>query len=327
MSIVIPDLGWYLEKSKTQGSPPRCPYATVDSCPRYYQSLSLLARAGRTQIDREEDERLQEKHKKSDLWPKTMEQATSISGSENNYRNFSNYCPEVAFENFGYFATSLARYADEIDLEHAHEGLTKGGSAENDWRWNWASIQPQHFTECPLYSVLLHRKADVGLDQSNNQSAVNSSFELQTGRAFVVHGRDYGAKLEVRSFLRQLDLEPVILDEQPSGGQTVIEKFEGNVDVDFAVVLLTPDDTGNLAGSPSEAKPRARQNVIFEFGFFVGKLGRPRVYVLHKDTVEIMSDYHGVIYIPMDDAGGWKLKLATEIKNSGISIDMNLLGK
>ena len=327
MSIVIPDLGWYLEKSKSQGSSPRCPYATVDSCPRYYQSLALLAKAGRTKIDRKEDERLREKHKKSDLWPKTMEQETSISGSKNNYRQLSNYCPEVAFENFRYFATSLARYADEIDLEHAHEGLAKTGSTENDWRWNWASIQPQHYTECPLYSVLSHRRVDAETAQNDSQSVVTSPVELQTSRVFVVHGRDDGAKLEIRSFLKQLDLEPVILDEQPSGGQTVIEKFEGNTDVDFAVVLLTPDDTGNLAGSPGEAKPRARQNVIFEFGFFVGKLGRPRVFVLHKNTVELMSDYHGVIYIPLDDTGGWKLKLATEIKNSGISIDMNLLGK
>ena len=327
MSIVIPDLAWCLDKSKIQGSSHRCPYATVDSCPRYYQSLALLAKAGRTKIERKEDERLREKHKKSDLWPKTMEQETSISGSKNNYRQLSNYCPEVAFENFGYFATSLASYSDEIDLEHAHERLAETGSAENDWRWHWASIQPQHFTECPLYSVLSHRKVDARVAQSNNQSVVNSSSELQTGRVFVVHGRDDRAKSEVRSFLRQLDLEPLILDEQPSGGQTIIEKFEGNTDVDFAVVLLTPDDTGHLAGAPSESKPRARQNVIFEFGFFVGKLGRPRVFVLHKHTVEIMSDYHGVIYIPMDDAGGWKLKLATEIKNAGINVDMNLLGK
>ena len=67
--------------------------------------------------------------------------------------------------------------------------------------------------------------------------------------------------------------------------------------------------------------------MIFEFGFFVGKLGRQRVCVLHKGKVDIMSDYHGVIYIPMDDAGGWKLQLATEIKNAGINVNMNLLGE
>ncbi len=162
---------------------------------------------------------------------------------------------------------------------------------------------------------------------NDGQSVVNSPIKLKTGRAFVVHGRDDKAKLEVRGFLAQLNIEPVILDERPSESQTVIEKFEGHADVDFAVVLLTPDDRGKLAGSSDEPQPRARQNVIFEFGFFVGKLGRPRVCVLHKGKVDIMSDYHGVIYIPLDDAGGWKLELATEIKNAGINVDMNLLGE
>ena len=158
---------------------------------------------------------------------------------------------------------------------------------------------------------------------NDGKSVVTSSVKPKTGRVFVVHGRDVGAKDRVRTFLNQLNLEPVILDEQPSGGQTVIEKFEGNTDVDFAVVLLTPDDTGNLAGSSGEPKPRARQNVIFELGFFVGKLGRSRVCVLHKGEVDIMSDYHGVIYVPLNDAD-WKLKLATEIESAGMNVDMNL---
>lgn len=326
MPIVIPDLSWYLEKSKTQGSSPRCPHATVDSCPRFYESLSLLGNAGSTKIDKEEDDRLREKWEKSDLWSKTKEQATSIEGNND---LFSNYCPEVAFERFGYFASSLARYADEIDRDNAHEMLAKTGSTENDWRWHWASIQPQHYSECPRYSVLSHRGVETGMALNGGQPVVNSSVKPKTGRVFVVHGRDDKAKLEVRGFLAQLNLEPVILDEQPSEGQTVIEKFEGHTDVDFAVVLLTPDDTGKLAGSPDEPKPRARQNVIFEFGFFVGKLGRSKVFVLHKGKVDIMSDYHGVIYIPMDNAGGWKLKLATEVKNAeiDIDIDMNLLGE
>ncbi len=325
MPTVIPDLDWYLEKSKTQGISPRCPHATLDSCPRFYQSLSLLGNAGSTRIDEDDDDRLLEKWKKSDLWPKTKEQATSISGSNNDL--FSNYCPEVAFERFGYFASVLARYANEIDRDNAHERLAKIGSTQNDWRWHWQSIQPQHYSECPLYSVLSHRGVDAGMAPDDGQSVVNSSVKLKTGRVFVVHGRDDKAKLEVRGFLEQLDLDPVILDEQPSGGQTVIEKFEEHTDVDFAVVLLTPDDRGKLAGSSDESQPRARQNVIFEFGFFVGKLGRPRVCVLHKGKVDIMSDYHGVIYIPLDDAGGWKLELATEIKNAGINVDMNLLGE
>ena len=148
---------------------------------------------------------------------------------------------------------------------------------------------------------------------------------LDSRRVFVVHGRDEAAKEKVRTFLTQLELEPVILGEQPSQGQTVIEKFEGNADVDFAVVLFTPDDTGGLADSSNEPRPRARQNVIFELGFFVGKLGRKKVCVLHKGGVEIMSDYHGIVYVDMDDAGAWQLQIAKEIRSVGLNVDMNLL--
>ena len=166
-------------------------------------------------------------------------------------------------------------------------------------------------------------EADQRVDQSGAPSLVNSS--PNTRQVFVVHGRDELAKEKVRTFLDKLDLVPVILDERPSQGQTVIEKFEGNADVAFAVVLFTPDDAGGLADSSNESRPRARQNVIFELGFFVGKLGRKKVCVLHKGDVEIMSDYQGVIYVSMDDGGGWRLKLAQELKSAGIDVDLNRL--
>lgn len=115
----------------------------------------------------------------------------------------------------------------------------------------------------------------------------------------------------------------IILHEQPNQGRTVIEKFEGSADVDFAVVLLTPDDVGHIADGSDEPKPRARQNVIFELGYFVGRLGRSRVCALHKGGVEILSDYDGVIYVSMDDPQGWRLLLAREIKAAGIDVDLN----
>ena len=166
-------------------------------------------------------------------------------------------------------------------------------------------------------------EADQRVDQSGATSLVKSS--ANTRQVFVVHGRDVAAKEQVRTFLTQLDLEPVILDEQPNRGNTVIEKFEENADVGFAVVLFTPDDTGGLASTSNEPRPRARQNVIFELGFFVGKLGRKKVCVLHKGDVEIMSDYQGVIYVSMYDDGGWQLKLAQEIQRAGIKVDLNRL--
>jgi predicted nucleotide-binding protein with TIR-like domain len=140
---------------------------------------------------------------------------------------------------------------------------------------------------------------------------------------FVVHGRDEGAKESVARFLHKLGLKPVVLHEQPNKGGTVIEKFEANAAVDFAVVLLTPDDEGNILGFPNEKKPRARQNVILELGYFVGRIGRGKVCALYKGGVELPSDFNGVIYVGMDDPNGWQLLLAREIKAAGISVDLN----
>ena len=174
-----------------------------------------------------------------------------------------------------------------------------------------------------LIESLEEKREDLKAEQQGAPPLARST--LDSRRVFVVHGRDEAAKEKVRTFLTQLELEPVILDEQPSQGQTVIEKFEGNADVDFAVVLFTPDDTGGLADPSNEPRPRARQNVIFELGFFVGTLGREKVCVLHKGGVEIMSDYHGIVYVDMDDAGAWQLQIAKEIRSVGLNVDMNLL--
>ena len=146
---------------------------------------------------------------------------------------------------------------------------------------------------------------------------------INTNEVFIIHGRDDGAKQTVARFLETLGLEPLILHEQPDKARTIIEKVEDNADVEFAVVLLTPDDVGSLHGEESNLKSRARQNVIFEFGYFIGRLGRQRVCSLTKGNVEIPSDYAGVLYIPLDDAGGWKMQLITELKNAGFNVDAN----
>ena len=142
-----------------------------------------------------------------------------------------------------------------------------------------------------------------------------------TNRVFVIHGRDHGTRDTVAGFLRKLGLEPVILEEQPDRGLTVIEKFEENARGDFVVALLTPDDVGGP--NADELKPRARQNVIFELGYFVGKFGRDKVRALMKEDLEIPSDYSGVLYIPLDEGGGWKTKLIGEMKSAGLDIDAN----
>lgn len=149
----------------------------------------------------------------------------------------------------------------------------------------------------------------------------------QSKKVFVVHGHDNEAKETVARFLERLKLEPIILHEQANEGRTVIEKFEVHADVAFAVVLLTPDDVGALATERANLKPRARQNVVLELGYFLGKLKRSRVCALYKQGVEIPSDYQGVLYIELDPAGGWFVKLAQELSAAGIPINLEALLK
>jgi len=114
---------------------------------------------------------------------------------------------------------------------------------------------------------------------------------------FVVHGRDTTPAFELARILENLKLKPIILAEQPSGSRTIIEKLEKYSNVGYAFVLLTPDDVGRLANEKKELEWRARQNVILEFGYFIGILGRDRVACLYKGDIELPSDMLGVVYI------------------------------
>lgn len=108
---------------------------------------------------------------------------------------------------------------------------------------------------------------------------------------FVVHGHDNAAKEALARFIDNQGLHAIILHEQTNEGRTIIEKFEDYSDVGYTVVLLTADDVGAPVSEPEALRPRARQNVIFELGFFVGKLGRKRVCVLYKESIERPSDH------------------------------------
>jgi predicted nucleotide-binding protein len=147
----------------------------------------------------------------------------------------------------------------------------------------------------------------------------------QTSGVFIVHGHDEEMKQHVARVINMLGLSPIILHEQPNSGKTIIEKFEKNADVLFAVVLLSPDDMGFAAsGNPEMAKPRARQNVVLELGYFVGKLGRSRVIALKRgDGMELPSDISGVAYTCYDPAGHWKFELVRELKTAGYTVDAN----
>lgn len=141
---------------------------------------------------------------------------------------------------------------------------------------------------------------------------------------FIVHGHDPEALVTVEDLIRSLKLKPVILNDLPGGGNTIIEMIEKYGDVAYVAVLMTPDDFGGSHAQRHVVRDRARQNVILELGFFMGKLGRSRVITLVKGDIEIPSDYLGVRYITMDPGDGWRLHLANELNRAGFFVDFNV---
>lgn len=150
--------------------------------------------------------------------------------------------------------------------------------------------------------------------------AVNSCVvEASGNKVFIVHGHDEGTRDKVELLLLHIGLEPVILCSQPDKGLTIIEKIEEYTDVSFAIVLYTGCDVGKLK-TETDLKLRARQNVVFEHGYLVNKLGRKRVVALVEDGVETPGDMSGVLYISLSDAD-WKQKVLREMGACGLHFD------
>ena len=147
--------------------------------------------------------------------------------------------------------------------------------------------------------------------------------ELDLTKVFIVHGHDNLLKTEVARFIEKLGLEAIILHEQASSGNTIIEKIEEYSNVGFGIVLYTPCDIGSKSEESPNLKPRARQNVVFEHGFLIGKIGRRNVCALVKGNIEKPNDISGVVYVSTEEE--WRLSLAKELRNSGYIIDMNLV--
>jgi len=150
---------------------------------------------------------------------------------------------------------------------------------------------------------------------------VNDSIDRT--KVFIVHGHDETAETKTARFIEKLGFEAIILHEQASSGKTIIEKIEHYSNVGFGIVLYTPCDLGGK--TTDSLKSRARQNVVFEHGYLIGKIGRNNVCALVKGDIETPNDISGVVYVKMDDSNAWHFKIAKEMKNSGYDIDMNKL--
>lgn len=157
---IQPDIPWATRESVRKGIPLRCPFASVDLCPRYFLSTAMLGESGvTTKIEETEDKRLQAKWNKHPCWPRTMEQEPGVSSRDGDPRSFHHFCPEVMYDTFGVFATSVSSYPDELDRDLAHESLGKRNVKGNDWRWRWSALTKMHYSECPLYAPLMHSPA------------------------------------------------------------------------------------------------------------------------------------------------------------------------
>ncbi len=160
---------------------------------------------------------------------------------------------------------------------------------------------------------------------AKTKSNTEKSKESEPPRVFIVHGHDESAQNKAARFLEKLGFEAIILHEKASSGRTIIEKIEHYSDVGFAIILYTPDDVGNVKSEPDNLNVRARQNVVFEHGYLIGRLGRQNVSALVDGKLELPNDISGVVYISLDEGSAWQLQLAKEMKQSGYKIDMNKL--
>lgn len=208
--------------------------------------------------------------------------------------------------------------------------LIERGSVDPDWFMNFAfrfyyggqSIIASIRKLISSVLIPFNRDFAVWVEASAPKNSIAQPEQSDLRRVFIVHGHDEAPRETVARFLEAVGLEPVILHEQANRGMTISEKLRANANVGFAVVLLTPDDIGR-AKSEEQERPRARQNVILELGYFVGRLGHEKVCALLKGSLEIPSDYMGVVYTNFDDGGGWRQNLARELQAAGYEIDWN----
>ena len=152
MPITVPDSSWYRSKSSEVDASFSCPYANVHKCPRYFASIYMLGEIRLiTSINNDKKEALDAFWANSGLLPVIAEDDTGISGVEGNWSSFSNFCPEVSFTYFHYYANFLAKYADEIDRDCGYR-IAEREKIPNDWRYEWACVSACHFLDCSVYS-------------------------------------------------------------------------------------------------------------------------------------------------------------------------------
>lgn len=162
---------------------------------------------------------------------------------------------------------------------------------------------------------------DIADEIPSATNAPSISKQINMGRIFIVHGHDGELKQSVARIIEKQGIEAIILSEQANKGRTIIEKFEDYSDVGGAICLFTADDYGRAKADKTD-NTRARQNVVLETGYFMGKLGRDHVVLLADKGIEMPSDLSGVVYT---DTMSWQFDLLKELNAMGYKVDLNKL--
>ena len=253
----------------------------------------------------------------------TITNGNKLFGKDIDYKNFLTFKDEYSLwddYNFHFLNNAFEGHYNHIAKDYksiTHNAL----SYKRHNRPDEVTIEKELLKKKLSYLnfLLANCHSFINIDEkkmidTNNQTTDKS-------KVFIVHGHDELAKITVESFIKDLGFEPIILHKQASSGKTIIEKIEAYTDVGFGIILYTPCDIGSKNLKPFELKPRARQNVVFEHGYLIGKIGRGNVCAIVKDDVEIQNDISGIVYVQM--IGQWKIDLAKELKSSGYNVDMN----
>lgn len=162
---------------------------------------------------------------------------------------------------------------------------------------------------------------DESIDVKADNEKVKHVSVANSKKIFIVHGRDSDSLEKVELFLYQIGCDPVVVMNEPSGGLVLIDKIERCAEeVDFAIVIYTACDEGRLKGS-EKLQGRARQNVVFEHGYLIAKLGRENVVALVEEGVETPGDVQGVVYVSMAD-DDWRQQIIKEMQFVGIDVDI-----
>jgi nucleoside phosphorylase len=270
---IQPDLEWAETESARKKIPLRCPLASVELCPRYYLSTALLGVSGvTTKITEADDTRLQAKWEKHPCWPRTAEQEPGVFSRDSDPHGFYHFCPEVMYDIFGVFATSVSSYPDELDRDLAHESLGKRGVKGDDWRWRWASLTKMHYSECPLYAPLIHvppqpEKANRLLFNVGNEGRDDSMYSANGGEATGV-------------------IPQAVIPNPETGGQIMPDETQ----IDFVVLFGLQKELEAFLRMLPEYKTEEAAN--FRFHRTEISVGDGQYYRLIVFALREMGNYH-----------------------------------